>query len=57
MIVLHEPLAAGLMGLLFFGQVALQISLMQRKGAADKFCARVGPWVMAIMLVAALAVP
>ena len=58
MVAMKQPLAAGLMGLLFFGQVALQISLLHGDGATNaQLRDRTGPWLMAIMLVAALAVP
>jgi hypothetical protein len=54
----EQPLAAGLMGLLFFGQVALQLSLGQGGdvSANANLRDRIGPWLMSIMLVAALAV-
>jgi hypothetical protein len=52
---LKQPLPAGLLGLLLLGQVALQPSL---PGAAPAEVARrTWPWLMAAMLVAALAVP
>ena len=58
MVVAHQPLAAGLMGLLFFGQLATEISLGHREGSANAhLCDRTGPWLMCMMLVAALAVP
>jgi hypothetical protein len=54
----NQPLAGGLMGLLFFGQVALQISLVHGDDSANATLRdRVGPWLMSVMLVAALAVP
>jgi hypothetical protein len=58
LVAMQQPLAAGLMGLLFFGQVATQISLPHGDGSANvNLRDRIGPWFMAIMLVAALAVP
>jgi hypothetical protein len=52
---LRQPLAAGLAGLLLLGQVALQPSLRQGGNAARIF-RRGWPWLMAAMLLAALAV-
>jgi hypothetical protein len=50
-----QPLAAGAMGLLLFGQVVLQPSL--RAGAQpERIVRRSLPWLMAAMLVAAVAV-
>jgi hypothetical protein len=56
LVALEQPLAAGAMGLLGLAQVALQPSL--RSGAeAARVMQRTWPWLMAAMLVAALAVP
>jgi hypothetical protein len=63
LLVLKQPLAAGVAGLLLFGQVALQPSL--RYGAEPStgklpytlVSRRTWPWLMAAMLLAALAVP
>ncbi|MFC2036680.1 hypothetical protein ACFLYD_01750 [Chloroflexota bacterium] len=54
--VLKEPLAAGVMGLLVFGQIALQLSL-PHGGEPTRIMRRTWPWLMAAMLVAALAFP
>ncbi len=54
--VLRQPLAAGAMGMLLFGQVALQPSLGSGIDPA-RVMQRTWPWLMAAMLVAALAVP
>lgn len=53
---LKQPLAAGVVGLLFFGQVALQPSL-RYGGEPARVFHRAWPWLMAAMLVAALALP
>jgi hypothetical protein len=50
-----QPLAAGLVGLFLLGQVALQPSLYH-DGQAVRIFRRGWPWLMAAMLVAALAV-
>ncbi len=52
---LRQPLAAGLAGLLLLGQVALQPSL-HHGGKPARIFRRGWPWLMAVMLVAALAV-
>lgn len=58
MVVLKQHLAAGVMGLLVFGPVALQVVFRSGDELASKNLRdRTGPWLMAIMLVAALAVP
>lgn len=56
LVVLKQPLAAGLAGLLLFGQVAVQPSL-RYGGDPARIFRRTWPWLMAAMLVAALAVP
>jgi hypothetical protein len=53
---LGQPLAAGLMGLLLLGQVALQPGLRFR-GERARLVRRMWPWMMALMVVAAMAVP
>jgi hypothetical protein len=54
----RQPLIAGVMGLLFFGAAALQLTLNpDREIEWVKLFDRTGPWLMAIMLMAALAVP
>jgi hypothetical protein len=53
---LKEPLAAGAMGLLVFGQIALQLSL-PHGGEPIRIMRRTWPWLMVAMLVAALALP
>jgi hypothetical protein len=50
-----QPLAAGVVGLLWFGQVALQPSL-QAGARPDRIVQRALPWMMAAMLVAAVAI-
>jgi hypothetical protein len=63
LLVLKQPLAAGVSGLLLFGQVAMQPSL--RYGAVPAtgerpyafVSRRTWPWLMAAMLLAALALP
>lgn len=50
-----QPLPAGLLGLLLLGQVALQPSLGEAEPAI--VARRTWPWLMAAMIVAALAVP
>jgi hypothetical protein len=53
---LGQPLAAGAIGLLCLGQIALQLPL--HAGAERRFVVRRAlPWMMAAMLVAALAIP
>lgn len=53
---LRQPLAAGAVGLLLFGQIVLQPAL--RQGADPVAVARRGwPWLLASMLIAALALP
>jgi len=52
---LKQPLPAGLLGLLLLGQVALQPSLASTP--PGEVARRTWPWLMAAMLVAALAVP
>jgi hypothetical protein len=56
LVVSKQPLAAGFVGLMFFGQMALQPSL-RSGGDPARIVRRMWPWVMAAMLVAALAVP
>lgn len=56
LLVLKQPLAAGFVGLMLFGQMALQPSL-RFGGDPARVVRRMWPWVMAAMLVAALAVP
>lgn len=58
LVVLKQPLLAGAMGLLLFGQIAMQPSL--RSGGDARrlaFSGRTWPWLMAAMLVAAMALP
>ena len=61
---MKQPLAAGLMGLLVFGQIALQPALSLGEGPALKreqdlvrILRRSWPWLLATMIVAAWAVP
>jgi hypothetical protein len=63
-VVLKQPLAAGAMGLLCFGTLALETtSALQTSSrlrddlAGSRVGERVAPWLMAMMLVAALAIP
>ncbi len=57
LVALQQPLAAGIVGLFLFGQVALQPSLKGGDGAVRVgFSRRAWPWLMAAMLTAALAV-
>lgn len=49
-----QPLAAGLMGLFFFGQLATQLALSSAEGPIIR---RTWPWLLAAMLVAAWAMP
>ncbi len=57
LVALEHPLAAGVVGLILFGQVALQLSLRVGDGVARVgFGRRTWPWLMAAMLTAALAV-
>jgi hypothetical protein len=53
---LVQPLAAGVVALLLFGQMALQPSL-RFGGDPARLVPRTWPWLMAAMLVAALAIP
>ncbi len=54
----QQPLAAGIAGLLLFGQVAMQPSLrFNFTSAHTTVSARTWPWLMATMLVAAWALP
>jgi len=55
---LRQPVAAGLAGLLLFGQIAMQPSLYHGDPSARAAIARwTWPWLMAAMLVAAWALP
>jgi hypothetical protein len=56
LVFLKQPLAAGVVGLLLFGQLVLQPSL-RFGGDPARVARRMWPWVMAAMLVAALAIP
>jgi hypothetical protein len=56
LVVLAQPLAAGVVGLLLFGQMALQPSL-RFGGDPARIVPRTWPWLMVAMLVAALAIP
>jgi hypothetical protein len=56
LVALGQPLAAGLMGLLLLGQVALQPGLWLA-GERARVVRRTWPWMMAMMLAAAVAVP
>jgi hypothetical protein len=56
LVVLKQPLAAGAMGLLLFGQISLQPSL-GHAGEQTQIMRRTWPWLMAAMLMAALALP
>jgi hypothetical protein len=56
LVLLKQPLAAGAVGLLLFGQMALQPSL-RFGGDPVRVVRRMWPWVMVAMLVAALAIP
>jgi hypothetical protein len=56
LVLLKQPLAAGVVGLLFFGQMALQPSL-RFGGDPARVVRRMWPWMMVAMLVAALAIP
>jgi hypothetical protein len=53
---LKQPLAAGAVGLLLFGQVAFQ-PLLRLGGEPARVFRRTWPWLMAAMLVAALSLP
>jgi hypothetical protein len=64
LILLKQPVVAGVAGLLFFGQLAMQPSLRYEDGADPAgvgrratVSRRAWPWLMALMLVAALALP
>ena len=59
-----QPLAAGVMGLLFFGQIALQPALrpiggpaLHRDADPGRIVHRAWPWLLAAMVVAAWAMP
>jgi hypothetical protein len=55
LVAVRQPLAAGIVGLLLFGQMTVQLAL--RLGhRADVGARRTWPWLMLCMLVAALAV-
>jgi hypothetical protein len=55
---LRQPVAAGIAGLLLFGQIAMQPSLYYGDSSARAAIARwTWPWLMAAMLVAAWALP
>jgi hypothetical protein len=53
---LKQPLAAGALGLLLFGQVAFQL-LLRLGGDPARVFRRTWPWLMAAILVAAVALP
>jgi hypothetical protein len=58
MLGLKQPLAAGVLGLLFFGRLGLQISVVFAEDSARAVLSnRTWPWLMLAMLVAALTVP
>ena len=58
LIVLKEPIVAGVAGLLFFGQLAMQPSLRYNEHAEPSAVSRrTWPWLMALMLLAAWALP
>jgi len=61
---LKQPLVAGAAGMLFFGQLAMQPALHYREGVdsagGDRWSAvsrRTWPWLLALMLVAAVSLP
>lgn len=54
MIAWEQPLVAGLLALLFFGPLALQLSAPGEDTARAGFLERVAPWLMAAMLAAAV---
>lgn len=58
LVVVRQPLAAGFVGLLLFGQVVVQ-PLLRAGGEADRVALgrRMWPWLLAAMLAAALALP
>lgn len=56
LVVLKQPLAAGAVGLLLFGQVALQ-PVLRLGGTRAGVVRRSWPWLMATMLAAASAIP
>jgi hypothetical protein len=56
LVLLRQPLAVGVVGLLFFGQMALQPAL-RFGGDPARVVRRMWPWVMVAMLLAALAIP
>jgi hypothetical protein len=58
MVVMRQPLAAGVLGLLFFGTVALQVSLGSAGDCGRAVLSnRTWPWLMLSMLVAAWTLP
>jgi len=63
LLVLRQPVAAGMAGLFLFGQVAMQPSLryaVEPDGGKERYTIvsrRTWPWLMATMLVVALALP
>jgi hypothetical protein len=58
LLLLRQPVAAGVTGLLLFGQIAMQPSLNSGGPSARATIARwTWPWLMAAMLVAAKALP
>jgi hypothetical protein len=58
LVVLKQPIVAGVVGLLFFGQVAMQPSLRYGDGAIHTVASRrTWPWLMLMMLIAAWALP
>ena len=56
LVVLRQPLLAGAVGLLLFGQIAQQPALRFGPEPAGRVL-RIWPWLMAAMLVSALALP
>jgi hypothetical protein len=56
LVALRQPLAAGAVGFLLFGQVALQLPLRSGSEPA-RLGRRAWPWILAAMLVAALSIP
>jgi hypothetical protein len=58
LVMLKQPIVAGAVGLLFFGQVAMQPSLRYGEDAVHTVVSRrTWPWLMLLMLVAAWALP
>jgi len=59
LLVLKQPVAAGIAGLLLFGQVAMQPALRSGRDKAVTLAVsrRTWPWLLAVMLVVALTVP